>query len=231
MITASNAIIFILLYLFIAMLNSLIFDMDGVLIDSMTCHADAWIRTFQDIGIEIKREDIYDIEGANHKGVIDYVCSMAGKEVGPEQVEALRVRKRNLFFKCNTFSSFPGMQECVRQLKQKYDLAVVSGSDRPIVENVIEGFFPDTFDIIVSGADVEHGKPDPEPYLKAVSMLGAETRECLVIENAPLGVEAAKRAKIECIAVSTYVSPLKLSKADLVFQDHAELIEYLGSLL
>ncbi len=212
------------------MLDSLIFDMDGVLIDSMTCHADAWIRTFRDIGINIRREEIYDIEGSNHKGVIEYVCSGAGREVSPEEIEKLRIKKRNFFFKCNTFKSFSGMQECVLQLKKKYNLAVVSGSDRPIVDNVIAELFPNIFDIIVTGADVEHGKPDPEPYLKAISMLGSKEGNCLVIENAPMGVEAAKRANLCCVAVSTYVSPEKLEKADRIFNNHSELMKYLRSL-
>ncbi|WP_445475729.1 HAD family hydrolase [Methanococcoides methylutens] len=212
------------------MFNSLIFDADGVLVDSMPCHADAWVRTFSEVGIDITKQDIYDIEGSNHVGVIKLIFKKAGREADPELIEKLRVRKRELFFKKKNISSFEGMYDLLNSLKRHFHLAVVSGSDRPIVDSMMKEFYPGIFEVIISGADVTNGKPHPEPYLKAIEILEVEKENCLVIENAPLGVDSAKNAGLYCVAVSTYVDAEKLKRADQIFQDHSQLLQYLSDL-
>ncbi|WP_135612063.1 HAD family phosphatase [Methanococcoides sp. AM1] len=212
------------------MFNSLIFDADGVLMDSMTCHADAWVRTFSEVGIDIVRQDIYDIEGSNHAGVIRLIFKKAGREADPEIIEKLRVRKRELFLKKKKIAPFDGMYDLLKNLKEHFHLAVVSGSDRPIVDSMVNEFYPEIFEVIISGADVINGKPDPEPYLKAMKILKVEKENCLVIENAPLGVDSAKNAGIYCVAVSTYVDAEKLNRADQIFQDHSQLLKFLADL-
>ncbi|WP_440952075.1 HAD family hydrolase [Methanococcoides sp. FTZ1] len=212
------------------MYNSLIFDADGVLMDSMPCHADAWIHTFSEVDIDIVRQDIYDIEGSNHVGVIKLIFERAGREANSELIEKLRVRKRELFLKKRNIAPFKGMYDLLKELKEKFHLAVVSGSDRPIVDSMLNEFYPDIFEVIITGADVTNGKPDPEPYLKAIEILGAKKDSCLVIENAPLGVDSAKDAGLFCVAVATYVTAEKLKKADIIFPDHAPLMEFLAGL-
>jgi HAD superfamily hydrolase (TIGR01509 family) len=212
------------------MLKAVIFDMDGVLVDSMPYHADAWVSVFKDVGINIRREDIYDIEGSNHIGIIKLVFKRAGRT--PEHADFLRLaqKKQEIFSKINKAKVFDGIYECINSLKNKYLLAVVSGSDRAVVIELIERFFPDTFSAIVSGNDVKEGKPSPEPYLKALEMLKVNKDECIVIENAPLGVESAKRAGLYCIAIPTYVEPELLKDADVVLANHAMLKEYMSGL-
>ncbi|NYT19685.1 MAG: HAD family phosphatase [Methanosarcinales archaeon] len=212
------------------MFNSLIFDADGVLVDSMPCHADAWVRTFSEVGIDITRQDIYDIEGSNHVGVIRLIFKKAGRKADPELIEKLRVRKRELFFRNKKISSFEGMYDLLNCLKRHFHLAVVSGSDRPIVDSMMKEFYPNIFEVTISGADVTNGKPHPEPYLKAIEILGVEKENCLVIENAPLGVDSAKNAGLYCVAVPTYVDAEKLKRADQIFQDHSQLLQYLSDL-
>jgi HAD superfamily hydrolase (TIGR01509 family) len=212
------------------MLKAVIFDMDGVLVDSMPYHADAWVSVFKDVGINIRREDIYDIEGSNHIGIIKLVFKRAGRT--PEHADFLRLaqKKQEIFSKINKAKVFDGIYECINSLKNKYLLAVVSGSDRAVVIELIERFFPDTFSAIVSGNDVKEGKPSPEPYLKALEMLKVNKDECIVIENAPLGVESATRAGLYCIAIPTYVEPELLKDADVVLANHAMLKEYVSGL-
>ncbi|MEL4304714.1 HAD family phosphatase [Methanococcoides sp. LMO-2] len=212
------------------MFNSLIFDADGVLMDSMPCHADAWVRTFSEVGIDIVRQDIYDIEGSNHVGVINLIFERADRKADPEIIEKLRVRKRELFLRKRNISPFEGMYDLLKRLKENFHLAVVSGSDRPIVDSMLNEFYPDIFEVIISGADVTNGKPDPEPYLKAIEILGVKKENCLVIENAPLGVDSAKNADLCCVAVSTYVDSEKLSRADRIFPEHAPLMSFLEGL-
>ncbi|MDP2844552.1 MAG: HAD family phosphatase [Candidatus Methanoperedens sp.] len=209
------------------MLKAVIFDMDGVLVDSMPYHADAWIAVFAELGIHINREDIYDIEGSNHEGVIRLVFEKAGRKPKSEDFNELAWKKREIFQKINNVGVFEGIHETLDFLKNKCLLGVVSGSDRAIVMELLERFFPNTFDAVVTGNDVREGKPSPEPYLKVIDMLNVEKDECIVIENAPLGVESAKSAGLYCLAIPTYVQARRLKKADVVLPNHAALREYI----
>ncbi len=213
------------------MKKGIIFDVDGVLVDSMPYHAGAWVYAFSTVGIEIEESEIYEIEGSNHVGVIDLIFEKAGKVPGPEIYEDLLLKKRGHFMGHNISQPFENMQECLKALKSKYKLAVASGADRTIVTSLMDKFYPDIFDAIVSGEDVIHGKPDPEPYLKAADMLRLDSSDCLVVENAPLGVLSAKNAGMYCVAVPTYLSPEKLKDADILLADHAELVRYLNKLV
>lgn len=210
------------------MLKAVIFDMDGVLVDSMPYHADAWITVFENEGIKIRREDIYEIEGSNHEGIIKLIFRKSGRIPAPEDIYRLAEKKKDIFKKINKVTVFNGIYDCIDLLRHKCILAVVSGSDRAVVRELIEKFFPHTFSVMITGNDVKEGKPSPLPYLKAVEMLEIQKNECIVIENAPLGVESAKRAGLFCIAIPTYVGPEKLKHADLVLPDHARLKEYLS---
>jgi HAD superfamily hydrolase (TIGR01509 family) len=212
------------------MLRAVIFDMDGVLVDSMPYHADAWISVFKDAGINIRREDIYEIEGSNHIGIINLVFKKAGRTPEPADFLRLAQEKHEIFLKINKVKVFDGIYECINSLKNNCLLGVASGSDRAVVFELIERFFPGTFSAIVTGNDVKEGKPSPEPYLKAVEILKVNKDECIVIENAPLGVESAKKAGLYCIAIPTYVKPELLKDADMVLANHAMLKEYVNNL-
>ena len=210
------------------MLKAVIFDMDGVLIDSMPYHAAAWVAVFANAGITIQRDDIYKMEGSNHIGIIRLVFEKAGRIPQPEDFHKLAEEKKEIFSKINKATVFEGIYELIDILKNKYALAVVSGSDKAVVKELIGRFFPDTFSVMVTGNDVKEGKPSPLSYLKAVEMLKVRKDECIVIENAPLGVESAKRAGLYCIAIPTYVEPELLKNADIVLPNHAMLKEYLS---
>jgi HAD superfamily hydrolase (TIGR01509 family) len=213
------------------MLKSIIFDMDGVLVDSMPSHADAWIAVSKEVGAEVSREDVYEVEGANHILGIEWLFEKAGKKVEPHLYEEIKRKKVDYFSANASITPFDGMFECLRDLKQYFTLAVVTGSDRYTVDGIMDDFFSDVFDTIVCGEDVHYGKPYPDPYLKAVELLSIEKSECMVVENAPMGVESAKRAGLFCVGVPTYVPPFKLNAADVVLSDHSSLYEYLGKLI
>ncbi len=149
----------------------------------------------------------------------------------PEDFLRLARKKREVFARINKVGVFEGIYECLDFLKKRCLLGVVSGSDKGAVMEFIERFFPDTFDAVVTGNDVKKGKPSPEPYLKAVKMLGISNDECIVIENAPLGVKSAKSAGLFCIAIPTYVEAQRLKGADVVLPNHAMLKEYIAGLV
>lgn len=204
--------------------------MDGVLIDSMPWHADAWKMALAGAGISITKQDIYEIEGSNHDGVIRLMFEKAGMTARPQDYEELSRKKREIFRNTGRPRPFDQLTKCLDLLKNKYDLAVVSGSDRTEVTRILDRFYPGIFDAVVTGEDVEEGKPAPEPYLTCLEMLHVQKDECIVIENSPLGVESAKRAGLFVIAVSTYVKSHRLKKADVVLENHTELLEYLAKL-
>jgi HAD superfamily hydrolase (TIGR01509 family) len=209
-------------------LKAVIFDMDGVLVDSMPYHADAWIIVFAELGIYIKRQDIYDIEGSNHEGIIRLIFEKAGRAPEPEDFKELAKKKREIFLRINKVDVFEGIYVCLDFLKGRVRLGVVSGSDRAVVMNLLEKFFPHTFEAVVTGNDIKNGKPSPEPYLKAIEMLNIRKNECIVVENAPLGVESAKRAGLYCVAIPTYVEAQRLKGADAVLPNHAALRDYMA---
>ncbi len=213
------------------MLSSLIFDMDGVLLDSMPHHADAWIRVFDEWDVRITKDDVYEIEGANHLQGLQWLFNRAGKSISAEDYDVILDRKVEIFSGLGRVEPFDGIGDCLSKLKSSFRLALVTGSERVTVERLVSEFFPDIFDVVVCGDDVQQGKPFPDPYLKAVEMLGVEKGECLVVENAPMGVEAAKSAGLYCVGVPTYVSPEKLSQADIVLRDHLSLPAYLMEML
>ncbi|AAM31331.1 HAD family hydrolase [Methanosarcina mazei] len=212
------------------MLKAIIFDMDGVLVDSMRFQADAWAKAFQDAGINIVREDIYELEGSNDKRLIKSIFKEARKEPEPEHFERLPEKKRDLL-EFDRIKPFEGIPECLDELKRHFRLAMVSGSNRNTVGKIVDKFFSGYFDVVINGSDLERGKPDPDPYLKALEMLGLTKNECMVIENAPLGITAAKRAGLYCVAVASMLEPEKVQHADLVLEDHASLFDYLKSLI
>ena len=163
-------------------------------------------------------------------GVINILFGKAGRVPEPHIYDAILEKKRAHFLDNNRTETFEGMYECLSSLKTRFKFAVASGADRTIVTSLMDKFYPGIFDAIISGEDVHNGKPDPEPYNKAVERLGLRKEECLVVENAPLGVQAAKNAGLFCVAVPTYLDPEKLLEADLVLKDHSELIDYLMNL-
>ncbi len=204
--------------------------MDGVLVDSMPYHVQAMQCIFDQMGVHMDPKLIYKREGEK---TIDIVRILLEKEsvndgrFNLEEIVKIYIEKFQLLVELHTFD---GMPECLNILRQRYKLAVVSGASRPIVYGVLESLYPGIFSVVVTGDDIVHGKPAPDPYIKAVEMLAIQKDECIVIENAPVGVQAAKAAGLCCIAVPTYLNPQELQMADLVVMDHEILINLLLNL-
>jgi HAD superfamily hydrolase (TIGR01509 family) len=213
-------------------IEALIFDMDGVLIDSMHLHALAWKNAFMEVGISIDERDIFALEGENDAGIVKRVLETnENASVDMETILSEVPAKKHQLFDRDSVTLFDGVDDMLRQIKGKFRLAVVSGSDRKIVEMMMEKYFPGTFDAIVSGDDTENGKPSPDPYNKAVEMLGVSKNNCIVIENAILGVESAKNAGIFTIGILTYLTSKELGHADIVLHDHEELFRLIELLM
>lgn len=182
-------------------------DMDGTLYDSMPRHADAWMQLAQENGIEAIREEFFRYEGRTGASTINILIKRAfGREATPEECERLYRRKTEIFAAMPEVDVMPGAQEMTRFLS---DVGVrrmlVTGSGQNTLLNRLEKDYPGIFGpgMRVTSRDVRHGKPDPEPFLKGMEIAGARPDECIVIENAPLGVQAGAAAGAFTIGVNT----------------------------
>jgi HAD superfamily hydrolase (TIGR01509 family) len=215
---------------YLYMVKALIFDMDGILIDSMPHHVKTINRVFGAVGIHLDEQTIYDMEGSRTVDIVTHILKR--KNIDPESldIEGLLAQYQEEFKRTAKFKPFEEIRAILPELKKSFLLAMVSGADRSIVNHIVDDFFPGIFDAVISGEDVSKGKPEPEPFLKAAHILEVNPTDCVVVENATKGVEAAKRAGMYCVAVPTYVSPDKLEKADRIFENHEDLAQYLLSL-
>ncbi len=210
-------------------MKAIIFDMDGVLVDSMPYHAEAWQQAFAAYGISVKKREIYELEGSNHMQTVDIIFRRSGRVPTDKDAIELSSRKIEIFNRIEHVMPFDGMKELLAELAQKYSLAVVSGSNHKTVHYLMDTFFPGAFNVIIDGDDVKKSKPDPEPYLMAVERLGVSKKECIVIENAPLGIRSAKSAGLRCIAVPSYLGRESVKEADVIVDSHRDLERALRS--
>lgn len=193
-------------------LKAVLFDMDGILFNSMPAHAHAWHCAMADFGLELSVEEAYLHEGRTGRGTIDIVARRQGMEVDDEMIKSIYARKTAYFNQFPPAEPMPGALELLHKIQSQHLLIIlVTGSGTRSLLERLERFFPGVFqpELMVTGFDVKKGKPDPEPYLmglkKGSLSVGRELRpdECVVVENAPLGVQAAVGAGISTIGVNT----------------------------
>ncbi len=192
-------------------LRAVLFDMDGVLFDSMPYHADAWSQVMTEAGFHFTREDVYMNEGRTGADTIN-TASLAqfGKPASEELIDSLCKAKCRIF---DTYPPTPRMAYAL-ELVQKVKACgltpmIVTGSGTPTLLDRIQSHFPGLFDAnhIVSSFNVKRGKPYPDPYLLALEKGGLAPNEAIVVENAPLGVKAGVAAGLFTVAANT--GPLK----------------------
>ncbi|WP_171005409.1 HAD family phosphatase [Bacillus sp. E(2018)] len=210
-------------------IKAVCFDMDGVIVDTMRHHVNAWRHAFQENGYDHEELIFYLREGMPGKNTIRDVFEHSNVVVNEDLIEDIYVQKRNYFKK---HAQYDFIEETVSTLislsKNQIPIALVTGSRKEFVSEVLSKL-PVTFDIIVTGDDVKEGKPSPEPYLLAMDRHSFKPSEWLVIENAPLGIESAKRAGAYCLALETTLDKKYLNEADVIIRpkDLQRQVKYL----
>lgn len=188
-------------------LKALLFDMDGVLFDSMPYHAAAWHKVMEASGLHLSFEEAYLHEGRTGASTINIVCErQLGRKATQEEIETIYQKKSTEFNTHPQARRMPGAWELLQKIKAEGLIPmVVTGSGQTSLLDRLEHNFPGMFcrELMVTAFDVKHGKPNPEPYLMALEKGGLKPEEAIVIENAPLGVEAGVAAGIYTIAVNT----------------------------
>ena len=188
-------------------LRAVLFDMDGVLYNSMPSHAKAWHRAMAHFGYDLPEQEAYMHEGRTGASTINIVSRrQRGVEESEERIQEIYRVKSQFFNEYPPAEPMPGALELLRKLQaQGLKILIVTGSGQASLLDRLNHHFPGVFcrELMVTAFDVKHGKPDPEPYLMGLQKGALRAEECVVVENAPLGVRAAKAAGIFTIAVNT----------------------------
>ena len=188
-------------------LRAVLFDMDGVLYNSMPSHAKAWHRAMAHFGYDLPEQEAYMHEGRTGASTINIVSRrQRGVEESEERIQEIYRVKSQFFNEYPPAEPMPGALKLLRKLQaQGLKILIVTGSGQASLLDRLNHHFPGVFcrDLMVTAFDVQRGKPDPEPYLMGLQKGGLRAEECVVVENAPLGVRAAKAAGIFTIAVNT----------------------------
>lgn len=213
-------------------------DMDGTLYDSMGHHADAWYRMISELGIDCERDEFFMYEGRTGVDTINIIFRRAyGHDATPEQAKELYRRKTVLFSEMPPVEPMRGAQRMVRELQNhRIATVLVTGSGQNTLLNRLQTDYPEAFppERRVTGHDVTHGKPHPEPFLKGMSLAGVHPENSIAIDNAPLGVMSGAASGAFTIGVTTGPIPEQAlwdAGADIVYPSMDALADNIGKLL
>lgn len=211
-------------------LKGILFDFDGVVVDSMHQHYDAWSKAFAEKNIFFEKEELFMLEGQG----LSKIARMLAEPHGLIEQDVLDVieEKARYYYKSVQIRFYDHFMQMLKFLrKEDVPMVVVTGGNRLRVEKTIHEYFDGFFTDLVTIDDVQNGKPHPEPFLKGAEKLGLKPQECIVIENAPLGIKAARAAQCTVIAIQTTLPEKYLSEADYIFETFNQVEEKLIGLL
>ena len=208
-------------------LKAVLFDMDGVIVDTEPLHRKAYFRTFGDLGIDVS-EDLYtSFTGASTKRVCDTLINKFNlKQTYEEIAKSKRDYFKDYFYNDDEFDLIPGVKELIQHYHENdLKLILASSATMTTINMVFEKFeLEKYFSGKISGADLKESKPHPEVFLLAAEMAEEPVENCMIIEDSTNGILAAHRANIFCAA---YRSPHSKNQdytlADTVVLDYAEL--------
>ncbi len=197
-----------------------IFDMDGVLADTGPIHFESWVKMANEIGVEFTREFFEDTFG--QQSVI-ITRKLLGDEVDDKEV-VKRANLKEFYYRemvKDKLESLPGAIGLIKTLKdERFKLAVGSSGPPENVELLLNTLkIKKYFDVIITAAEVSRSKPEPDVFLIAAENINVKPENCIVIEDAPVGIEAAKRAGMKSIAITTTHDEKELLIADLIVKD------------
>ncbi|HEU5229768.1 MAG TPA: HAD family phosphatase [Ktedonobacteraceae bacterium] len=204
-------------------IRAVIWDLDGVIIDSAQEHLKAWQRLAQETGVTFTEEQFWATFGQRNDAIIPTIWG----SISPERVRELADRKEAYFreFVRETAAPLPGAIELLSALHDAgYAQALASSTPIENIQLISDVLGLRRYlSVFVSGERVPHGKPAPDVFLKAAEELGIEPTKCLVIEDAVAGVEAAHAGGMRCIAVAGDRDLPGLKKAEMVVRDLGEV--------
>lgn len=209
----------------------LIFDVDGVIADSERINAQASISVFTELfGIDgVQRQDFELGLGRGAKEYMRAAARVHGRELTDDEAEAAAAKRQQNFFdilKNEPLPAFPGVLELIHagMAHPDWSVAIATSSVREKSQAVLKSAkVPYDQLVYITGSDVKRKKPDPELFQIAASRLGLPGERCVVLEDAPDGVTAAKAAGCACIAITNSTTPDKLQQADRIVTSVADI--------
>ena len=204
--------------------KAVIWDMDGIIVDTAQYHLKGWQIVFGKRGVNYTEEDYRRNTGKRSDGIIKNIL---GAEIAQDEITAIIGEKDETFRQLigQTIRPFPGVLKLITSLKEHgFKIAIASSAPMENIQLITQSLkIHNRFDAIISGWQVTKGKPDPQTFLLAAEKLGVEAEDCIVIEDAISGVTASKRAGIRCIAVTNTTSREELREADLIIDTLEEI--------
>lgn len=214
------------------MIRAVLFDFDGVLVNSMPFHVRAWRAACQGFGVEIPAEHVLMREGARCVEVARELAELHKLALTRQETEDLAKKKQEIYREVVQLDLDEHVEPLLHSLANMgLRAGLVTGSPLKHVELLLPPRIRSLFDVIVTADEVRIGKPDPECYLKAARYIEVLPDSCLVIENAPLGIRAACAAGMRVVALTTTLRRSYLAQAHVVLQDLEELSQQLDTLL
>ncbi len=203
--------------------NGVLFDMDGVIVDSMPYHFISWFEALKKYKVTVSPFDIYEKEGEKSASCVRRFFKRDGIKFNEKKVQDVLNLRNKIYKKYFKVFLFDDIEVVLKKLKlQKIKTAIVTGSSKQKVLSMLPKKIIKLFDVIISADMVKRGKPYPDSYIMAAKELHLKPGECLVIENAPNGIKAAKAAKMFCVAVTTSLPKEYLRQADVVVKKIAD---------
>jgi beta-phosphoglucomutase len=205
--------------------RAVLFDFDGVIVNSEPLHFYAFHEVLKTERIEITEDEYYrEIIGFDDRGAFRKIFERRNRPLEPKVLLALMARKSGIMMDLiqdRRFTALPGVEEFVRSLWRTRPLAICSGALREEIEAMLEGVsLRDCFPVIVAAEDVAVGKPDPSGYLLTLKLLSEKTKkpltpaDCLVVEDAPTVIRSVKAVGFPTLGVATSYPLMKLADAD-----------------
>ena len=204
--------------------RAVLFDLDGVLINSIEAHIHAWQQVFSDFGLNLKPLEIKLREGEKAEVSLDFYRRKYGLKLTIKQKRALIARKRALYSQQAPAHLISEASKLIIKLKRKgFKIALVTGSAADNLKELMAKEEYDAFDILVTSSDYTRPKPHPQCYLMALEKLKLAAADCIAVENAPFGIQSAKSAGLKVIALTSTLTKEYLSEADWIVDDYSQM--------
>lgn len=204
-------------------LKGVILDMDGVIVNTVPLHFKAWKKMFWEYGRKFTLKD--------YKQKVDGIPRMSGArailtDLSEEELQQAAAKKQEhflRFLKQGGIKVYPDAVYLIKNLKKNKIKRAVISSSRNCPYILKKAKLKKFFEVVISGKDIKRGKPHPDIFLMAAKKLRLKTKDCVVVEDALLGVIAAKRAKIKAVGIDRYKKPARLKRADLIVHNLRQL--------
>ncbi len=208
------------------MIRAILFDLDGVIVDTLHYHYLAWQHMFAKFGGAVSKHTVLLNEGRNSREILPILMRETGVHI-PETQQAQFIEEKRAYYRTIVqVVPYPNAFAVIEELRHRgFKVALVTACALKNMQHALNSEQQARFDFIITGDEVPRAKPFPDSYLAAARQLGFQPEECVAVENAPLGIEAAKKGCMYCIAIETTLAKEYLKSSDCILQNIGELLD------